>query len=474
MNPILSALSEPQVLVVGDIMLDEYIAGVCERINPEAPVPVVRVQRREIRLGGAANVAHNLAALGATPLLVGVVGEEAGLPDREVLHHLERAALKTEGLVGSPDRRTTRKTRIVAGHQHVVRFDEETTAPIGKEIEAQLINMLRRLLPECQAVVLSDYKKGVITDAVIREALALARARGVPTIVDPKGTDFSRYQGASMLTPNVQEARAAAGLPDGTDTDLPEVAARLLEQVRCESILITRGAFGMTLARPGQELVHRPTLARAVYDVVGAGDTALAAIALGLGSGLSMVDCMQLANVAAGVVVGKLGTSTVTRAEVAGNWPSLGASAKILSAEALVARVQAEKARGKRIVFTNGCFDVLHAGHVHLLAEARRHGDLLIVGLNSDDSVRRLKGPSRPRNPADARAAVLAALSDVDAVVLFEDDTPAALVAAICPDVLVKGADYAPESVVGREHAGTVVIIQLLASYSTTALLTGA
>lgn len=459
--------SRPRILVVGDLMLDEYIRGECTRLCPEAPVPVVSAVEREVSLGGAGNVAANVAALGGQAELVAVVAADArGLPDPEVVALLGRNAVVATGLVATSDRRTTRKTRVFAGPQQIVRIDDERVVIPGEEMRAVLVKRALGLLAEADLLVISDYGKGALEPSMLRTMIRAARARGIPVLVDPGRQDVARYAGASLLTPNAEEARRAAG----GHADWAAITAWLLERSEADAVAVTCGADGIVLRARGEEApVHHPTRARPARDTVGAGDTVLAALAVALASGLALAEAVKLANVAAGIAVGKPGTATVHRAELAVELArELGHPLDIDDAAEFA---QVMRAQGRRLVFTNGCFDLLHAGHLHVLDRARALGDALIVGLNADESVRLLKGPERPVQPAAVRARVLLGLRAVDAVVLIDTPTPAALVARLLPDVLVKGGDYRAEDVVGRNHAREVVTVPLLPNHSTSAIL---
>ena len=453
-------------LVVGDLMLDEYLWGKAERISPEAPVQVVDVIREELRLGGAGNVVHNLAALGAQVSVCSVVGDDAN--GRELLGQFGHQAIDTRAVFVDPARRTSRKTRVVASHQQIVRIDRESREALPAAIEQQLCSWIAAHAGEYSVVVLSDYKKGVLTHKVIAAAISAATGAGIPVLVDPKGTDYVQYAGATLLTPNRKEAEAASGIVISDGESLAQAAQAIMSLAGLSHLLITRSEEGMSLFSKEGETVHIPTVAREVFDVSGAGDTVLATLALGIAAGLGMAESARLANVAAGIAVGKLGTSIVTPQEII-DTVSLShkdSHTKIKSCDVLVPLIAAEKGRGKRVVFTNGCFDLLHAGHVKYLQKARGLGDLLILGLNSDASVRRLKGEKRPLIDQEERAHLMAALDCISYVVLFEEDTPLELITALKPDILVKGGDYSLDGVVGRDvveaNGGRVELVQFV------------
>ncbi len=463
------------VLCVGDVMLDRFIEGEVERISPEAPVPVIRVRRSRVTLGGAGNVAANIAALGGRAVLVGVIGDdEAG---RALCAEIAAHPGIVPALVESGSRPTITKTRFVASRQQIVRTDEESSLALQPEEAAALIAAIEGAIDAARAVVLSDYGKGVLSPAVIAAAMAGARARGVSVFVDPKSDDFSRYRGASGITPNLKELAVAARMPVGDEAEVVAAARHVMEAAGGAAILVTRSEKGMVLVEPAGAVHSVPAHAREVFDVSGAGDTVIATLALAEGAGLLLPRAMRIANAAAAVVVSKVGTATVSIEELrheidaaeAEDIAPAPALRPLSEARALVARW---KRQGLSVGFTNGCFDILHAGHVALLTAARAQCDRLIVALNDDASVGRLKGKARPVNPLPARAAVIAALRPVDAVVAFAEDTPLALIQRISPDVLFKGGDYRTETVVGADlvmaAGGRVVICETLAGHSTT------
>lgn len=465
-----------RVLVLGDIMLDRYVHGEVRRISPEAPIPVLRAQSRRAVLGGAANVAQNIAALGAQALLVGVVGldDAAG----EIGRVLKATPAITACLVATPARPTTVKTRFVSGSHQLLRLDEEDSDAISETTQARLLAEYSAALARADVVVLSDYAKGVLTDQVLARAIALARAAGKTVIADPKRASFAAYRGVDVLTPNESEAARAADTSCDDDAGAVLAGERALAQADAGAVLVTRSAKGLTLVRRDAAPLHLPTRAQAVADVSGAGDTLIAAFAIGLASGGAMQEAAVLANVAAGISVGKPGTATVGHGELAAalhRRELLALDDKIHELDEAADMRQAWRASGLRVGFTNGCFDLVHPGHVRLLQKARAACDRLIVGLNSDASVQRLKGPTRPVQPEMARATVMAAMASVDLVVLFEDDTPEALIRALLPDLLFKGADYTVDQVVGgdivRANGGEVRLIDLEAGHSTTSMV---
>ena len=462
------AFERARVLVVGDVMLDRYWHGATSRISPEAPVPVVHVRQSEERAGGAANVALNIAALGVHARLLGVTGEDEPAASLEALLSGAGIDCGFQKIAGIP---TVTKLRVISRHQQLIRLDfEDGFAAIDA---AGLLVHYREGLADCDVVVLSDYGKGTL--AQVEEMISLARAAGKPVLVDPKAQDFSRYHGATLITPNMAEFELVAG-PCGDERTLVEKGARLLEQHNLDSLLVTRGEHGMTLLRRNAPEFHLPTLAREVFDVTGAGDTVISVLAAALAAGEDLPAATALANLAAGIVVGKLGTASVSVPELR-RAAHLGQDAGFGEMNEVQLRIAVEDARshGERIVMTNGCFDILHAGHVAYLAAARRLGDRLIVAVNDDASVQRLKGRGRPVNPVDRRMAVLAALGSVDWVVPFSEDTPERLICEIKPDLLVKGGDYRPEEIAGHDcvkrNGGDVVVLGFEDGCSTSGII---
>lgn len=463
------------VLVAGDLMLDEYLFGVAERISPEAPVQVVDVRREETRLGGAGNVVNNLRAYGARVRVASVIGgDDAGT---KLVHAFTERGVECDHLIEDPFRRTGIKTRIIAAHQQIVRVDRESRSPLSRETEERFIQRLATAMEGVGAVVLSDYLKGVLTDRVLGFLIDRSRRMKIPVVVDPKGDDYRRYRGATLLTPNRKEAEGASRITITDERSLSAAASAIMETAELEALLITRSEEGMSLFVRGADPLHIPTTAREVFDVTGAGDTVVATLALALAGGMGLQDAARLSNVAAGIVVGKLGTATVSPDELLEEvgHRTIGGDSKIVTLRRLLPRLAAERARGRKIVFTNGCFDLLHVGHVKYLQKARSFGDILILGLNTDDSIRRLKGPTRPLISQDERAHILAALDCIDYVILFDEDTPIRLIEAILPDVLVKGGDYSREGVVGHEivesHGGRVELVEFVEGWSTTGII---
>lgn len=462
------AFAGVHALVAGDVMLDRYWHGPTGRISPEAPVPVVRVTEIEDRPGGAANVALNMAALGAAVTLVGVTGgdeSEAILAERlaavGVQCRFQQAASKP----------TITKLRVISRQQQLLRMDfeesfaDEPFAPFAEQVAAAL--------ESAAVLVLSDYQKGALRDC--QALIALAKQRNVPVLVDPKGTDYARYRGATLLTPNMHEFEAVVG-PVSSEQELVSKGTALMRELDLDALLVTRGEHGMTLLRPDMPEFHLPARAREVFDVTGAGDTVISTLASALAAKAPLQDAVALANIAAGIVVGKLGTAVVSAPELRRAVHQEGGMGRgVMTEEQLLIAIEDARAQGEKIVFTNGCFDIIHAGHVGYLDSARKQGDRLIVAINSDDSVRRLKGPGRPINSCDRRMAVLGALEAVDWVVSFDGDTPEALLEKIRPDVLVKGGDYTVEQVVGAERVkswgGAVKVLDFVEDVSTTRIV---
>jgi len=467
------------VLCVGDLMLDEFVYGEVSRISPEAPAPVIAARRSETNIGGAGNVARNIASLGATCIFVGLIGEDAAGADLKAA--LARETRIESVLVADSSRPTTRKVRFVSEHflTHMLRADWEMTHPAGGEIEQKLIDTILPLIPRADIVLLSDYAKGVLTARVIRNVIDAARKLRKAVIVDPKSANFAIYRGASLLTPNRKEFSEATRSRADSNESIAAAAEDAMRLADCEAILVTQSERGMTLVPREGEAVHVPAFPVKVRDVSGAGDTVVAVLSVARAAGAGWEDALRLANAAAAVAVSKKGTASVTAAELRRQilpHASLAAEEKIAaSGSELEARLIEWRKQDLRIGFTNGCFDILHPGHVKVLTAARGACDRLIVGLNSDASVKRLKGETRPVQSERARAEVLAALEAVDLVAIFEEDTPLKLIEEIKPSVLVKGGDYTREQVVGHDiveaHGGEVVLVEVLAGFSTTSLV---
>ncbi len=470
---LIGRLGSARVAVIGDLMLDRYVYGSVERVSPEAPIPVLGIERDAVMLGGAGNVARNIAALGARAVLIGVAGQDdAGKAIADLLageNNIEADITVSRG------RATSVKTRFVAAAQQLLRTDRDDGTELGSQDAAAVRQSALAAIDGAGAVVLSDYAKGVLGPALIEAVCGAAKAQGIPVIADPKARDFGRYRGADIITPNRAELAAAGGAVVESDEQAAEAARRIITECGIGAVLATRGADGMTLVEGASEPLHIAARAREVFDVSGAGDTVVAAVAAGLAAGADLATAAELANSAAGVVVGKVGTAVVYADDLESSLHAgdlMDADAKVASLSRALDRIEKWRVAGDAVVFTNGCFDLIHPGHVALLAEARACGDRLIVGLNADVSVRRLKGEGRPVQGEAARAAVLASFAAVDLVVIFAEDTPLSLIEALKPDVLVKGADYAEDEVVGAEavkaHGGKVVLAKIIDGHSTT------
>ena len=473
------AINRQTVLCVGDLMLDEFVYGEVSRISPEAPAPVIAVQRSETNIGGAGNVARNIASLGARCIFVGLIGEDEA--SARLKAELARESRIESVLVSDASRPTTRKVRFVSEHfsTHMLRADWELAQPASAGIEQKLIDAILPLLPRADIVLLSDYAKGVLTARVIRNVIDAARKLGKRVIVDPKSANFAIYRGATLLTPNRREFAEATRSRADTQQSIAAAAQDAMLLADCQAILVTQSEHGMTLVPRQGSSVHVPALPVKVRDVSGAGDTVAAVLAVTLAAGADWETSLRMANAAAAVAVGKKGTAIVTSAELRRKilpHASLVSEEKIVAAGGdLDAHLRDWRKQGLRIGFTNGCFDILHPGHVKVLTAARGACDRLVVGLNSDASVRRLKGDGRPVQDELARAEVLAALEAVDLVALFEEDTPIELITRIRPSVLVKGGDYTRDQVVGHEvveaGGGEVLLVEVLPGFSTTTLV---
>lgn len=479
-DPIIQLLNDAagaRVLCIGDLMLDRFVYGDVKRVSPEAPIPILRNAREQEMLGAVGNVARNVASLGGVAVLLGVVGDDA---EGRILANLIGAEQNVEGdVLPERGRRTTLKTRFVAGGQQLLRVDAEASALIDPATEADMIAALHGEIEHVGAVLLSDYNKGSVTPAIIKALLSAAKAHGKPVIADPKGRDFSKYGDVAVIKPNASELSEASGLPCDTDADVEAALATGLGQWPAEAILATRSSKGMSFRRRDGAVTHLRAEAQEVFDVSGAGDTSLAAIGLAYAAGADLQLAAELALAASSVAVSKVGTAAVYPDEVRDfrkrGGARLDTTDKIMDLAAAKTQVARWRSASRRIGFTNGCFDILHPGHVSLLKKAKSRCDRLVLGLNSDASVRRLKGPTRPVNDSEARAAVLAALEMIDAVIVFEEDTPQALIEELCPDLLVKGGDYDIEQIVGapfvQSYGGEVLIAPLVEGVSTTKIL---
>lgn len=474
----IAVLPKGRVLCIGDIMLDRFVYGQVERISPEAPIPVLHVQREKKMLGGVGNVAANIASLGGEAIVIAVTAEDTA--GGEIQSLLTEQNI-TAALVAAYDRQTTVKARFISGGQQILRVDEEKTASITAETEKEILNWAAKYMSHVGAVILSDYKKGVLTDGVINGVIALAKAVGVQVIVDPKDKNFARYAGADIITPNRKELEAATGKTAQSDDEVEEAARNLCAAHGFGAVLATRSQAGMSYIK-GAQALHIPARVREIYDVSGAGDTVIATLATVVAAGISAPTAVALSNIAAGIVVGKAGTATARPDELlaAISESAAGAAAtahqrlaaKLSPLASVVDEVERRRVLGQKIGFTNGCFDLLHPGHLSSLRQAKAACDYLIVAINTDASVRKLKGPTRPVQSQAARAEILASLDMVDAVLIFDTDTPMPLLEAIRPDVLIKGGQYKLEEVVGyqllQSYGGTILRAEMEDGFSTT------
>ncbi len=470
-----SKFDQCKLMVIGDLMVDEYLWGIVDRISPEAPVQIVSVTHEEYTLGGSGNVVNNLAALGAKVAVAGVIG--TGTNGKLVLEKLKELGVDTRGVIHDPERPTTRKTRVIADHQHVLRIDRESKKEISIQSLKALVQRAANIIPEVDVVLVSDYGKGVITKPLLAELIATAKKHRKIIIGDPKGQDFTKYSGVNILTPNKKEAGLSEGIEIIDEATLLKAGIGILEKTGIDKILITLGKDGMILFENNQPPYKIKAEARQVFDVSGAGDTVIATLGLGLATGLPVRQAVGLANAAAGLVVGKVGTATITREELkAAMNPSFDVSTfKYIQLEELGRLANNLKKQGKKIVLTNGCFDLLHAGHIMFFTAAKQLGDVLLVAIDDDDSVRSLKGPGRPVIKARERIKIISALDVVDYVVVFSTDKLKDLIEALRPDILTKGSNYKTEDVYGHEIVeklgGRVVLIPVSNDISSTRII---
>ena len=459
---------KPNILVIGDLMIDHYLWGKTDRISPEAPVQVIDIDKETTILGGAGNVVNNLVSLGSDVTVMSVVGEDKNAD--ELIQLLNNIGAK-HFLVLDENRKTTKKSRIIASHQQVVRYDVECKSNISKECSIELSMKLFEIIGQYDVILLSDYGKGVLTNDLISKIIFAASGSETKVLVDPKGDNYAKYRGAYLLTPNKKEAIEATSVDIKDDKSLKRALKSLHNMASLQVPMITLSEDGIAILNKNDEVIIQPTVAREVYDVTGAGDTVLASLGYCLANNMKIEDAIEFANLAAGVVVGKLGSATATIEEIEEYKSSLHKSSidsHIKSFEQIEKTIKRLKKQNKKIVFTNGCFDILHVGHVSYLDVAKSFGDVLILGLNSDESVRKLKGENRPINNDDDRAFILAALESVDYVVKFKEDTPYDLISIIKPDILVKGGDYEGKEVVGSDIANEVKLVQFIDGKSTT------
>ena len=458
---------KPNILVIGDLMIDHYLWGSCDRISPEAPVQVVNVKKESSVLGGAGNVINNLVTLGSVVDVISVIGNDSVANELKSL--LEKIDVPTSNLVVENNRKTSKKSRLIASQQQVLRYDMESIDDINENSHKQIIQTLEKNINKYSSIILSDYGKGVLTTNLTKEIIKIANKNNIKVLVDPKGKDYSKYKGSYTLTPNKKEAMEATNIDIKDESSLIEALKSLKTQCELEVSLITLSEQGIAIF--DDELTIKPTVAREVYDVTGAGDTVIASIAFALGNNLDIKDAIYFANLAAGVVVGKIGSATTTLDEIYEYEYSLhksNSTSHIKTFDEIKTLSSKLHNQGKKIVFTNGCFDILHVGHVKYLEVAKSYGDVLILGLNADSSVRKLKGPTRPINTQDDRAYILASLESVDYVVIFEEETPYELIKLIKPHVLVKGGDYEGKEVVGQDIADELKLVQFVDGKSTT------
>ncbi|MCT7543998.1 D-glycero-beta-D-manno-heptose-7-phosphate kinase [Aliarcobacter cryaerophilus] len=458
---------KPNILVIGDLMIDHYLWGSCDRISPEAPVQVVNVKKESSVLGGAGNVINNLVTLGSIVDVISVIGNDSVANELKSL--LEKIDVPTSNLVVENNRKTSKKSRLIASQQQVLRYDMESIDDINENSHKQIIQTLEKNIDKYSSIILSDYGKGVLTTNLTKEIIKIANKNNIKVLVDPKGKDYSKYKGSYTLTPNKKEAMEATNIDIKDENSLIEALKSLKTQCNLEVSLITLSEQGIAIF--DDELTIKPTVAREVYDVTGAGDTVIASIAFALGNNLDIKDAIYFANLAAGVVVGKIGSATTTLDEIYEYEYSLhksNSTSHIKTFDEIKTLASKLHSQGKKIVFTNGCFDILHVGHVKYLEVAKSYGDVLILGLNADSSVRKLKGPTRPINTQDDRAYILASLESVDYVVIFEEETPYELIKLIKPHVLVKGGDYEGKEVVGQDIADELKLVQFVDGKSTT------
>ena len=460
----------PKILVIGDLMIDHYLWGKCERISPEAPVQIVNIDKESSVLGGAGNVINNLRALGSRVDVLSVVGDDYVANELKAL--LENIKVQSNMLIIEQNRKTSKKSRLIASQQQVLRYDNESIEDISSASEKEIINKLSANISNYDDVILSDYGKGVLTTKLTQEIISISNKNKVKVFVDPKGKDYSKYKGAYTLTPNKKEAIEASNILINDNESLEKAIKKLKEECELEVSLITLSESGIAIF--DDNLRIKPTVAREVYDVTGAGDTVIASIAFAIANHMKIDDAIQFANLAAGVVVGKIGSATASLDEIYEYESSLNksnSSSHIKSFEEIEILAKKLHDKGKKIIFTNGCFDILHAGHVKYLEEAKSYGDILILGLNADSSVRKLKGPTRPINNQDDRAYILASLESVDYVVIFEEETPYELIKLIQPHVLVKGGDYEGKDVVGQDIAQELRLVQFVDGKSTSKII---
>ena len=458
------------ILVIGDLMIDHYLWGKCERISPEAPVQIVNIEKESSVLGGAGNVINNLRALGSKVDVISVIGNDEVANELKLL--LNKIGVEDKKLIIEKNRKTSKKTRLIASQQQVIRYDKESIEDISENSSKKILNILGKIISTYNAIILSDYGKGVLTNSLTKKIISLANNNKIKVLVDPKGKDYSKYSGAYTLTPNKKEAIEATNINISDNKKLEEALKYLKDTCNLEISLITLSENGIAIF--DDTLRIKPTVAREVYDVTGAGDTVIASITFAIANNLNIDEAINFANLAAGVVVGKIGNATATLDEIYEYKSSLHKSSStshIKSFDEIEKLSKKFHEKGKKIIFTNGCFDILHAGHVKYLEVAKSYGDILILGLNADSSIKKLKGPTRPINTQDDRAYILASLESVDYVVIFEEETPYELIKRIQPHTLVKGGDYEGKNVIGSDIAKEVRLVQFVDGKSTTKII---
>lgn len=475
-SQLIQNFSSTRILCVGDIMLDQFIMGSVSRISPEAPVPVLHIKEEFTVLGGAGNVIRNLVSLNSSVTFISVVGEDkAGKEIQDLLNALPKI---NSSIIVDNTRITTTKTRFIASNQQVLRTDREQFLTLNPSLENEILDVFKKQIQSHDLVILSDYAKGIFSPHLLQSLIQEARAQEKPILIDPKGNDFTRYKGATLLTPNRNELALAAHSTINTQENLTSISQDILKKCDFEAMIVTRGSEGMTLVESSGNIEHLKTQALEVFDVSGAGDTVIAVLGVSLAAGATLSEAMYLANAAAGIVVGKVGTAVIHQDELLSTLYTQELKAhekKIVSCETAQSQIQKWKRQNHQIVFTNGCFDLLHPGHISLLNEAKKAGDKLIVGLNTDTSIQRLKGPNRPIQQEWDRAFILSSLHCVDLVILFDEETPLKLIETLKPDILVKGADYTIDNVIGasfvQSYGGQVYLIDLIEGQSTSRIV---
>ncbi|RMF92206.1 MAG: bifunctional D-glycero-beta-D-manno-heptose-7-phosphate kinase/D-glycero-beta-D-manno-heptose 1-phosphate adenylyltransferase HldE [Candidatus Schekmanbacteria bacterium] len=467
------ARRKPRILVIGDLMLDEYIWGTVDRISPEAPVQVVKIKKKENAPGGAANVVNNLASLGAKVTVAGIIGKDSN--GSKLLSLLRKKGAKCSPLISSKDIKTITKTRIIAHNQQVVRIDDEPEENINAFHRQKMFLLVKKEIENSDGLIISDYNKGTVDEETIQKIIKFASACGKRVIVDPKGKDYSKYRGCYVVTPNLKELEEATNIRCDSEKNITDALSKLQRKLRSEAVLVTRGSDGMTLLLKGNKKFNFKSCALEVFDVSGAGDTVVAAFAYSLFSGLPPEDSAMISNIAGGIVVEKVGTSVATKNEILSRIDGDYGEERIIDVDEIEGIISKLRRKGKKIVFTNGCFDILHMGHIYLLQKAKAFGDILIVAINTDSSIKRIKGENRPLISEGERAKILSALSCVDYVTFFDDDTPMNIIKKIKPDVLVKGGDYSKNEVVGAEfvekNGGRVELVKVVKGLSTTNII---